>query len=130
PLLCSKSKSIQTIDASHSGLVAMATGDGVAVAHLSWFPVLNSMNGTRAWNRIRIPTGAYSPWWDRSWSAEVADVCFADDSTRYVVKNPECLWQLKIEVDMTNANAPCHCDQLLPAGDMRDGFCFAPAWLD
>lgn len=103
PLLCSRWKSVQTIDVTRSGLVAMATGGGVAVFHLSWLPLLNNMTDNAAWNRIRIPATAFSPWWHSSWSAAFADVCFVDDSTLYVVKHPEGLWRLKIDVDLTNA---------------------------
>ncbi|NLH73824.1 MAG: hypothetical protein GX456_12285 [Verrucomicrobia bacterium] len=103
PLLCSRWKSVQTIDVTDSGLVAMATGGGVAVFHLSWLPLLNNMTDAAAWNRIRIPAGAFSPWWDSSWSLAFADVCFVDDSTLYVVKNPEGLWRLKLNIDLTNA---------------------------
>ncbi|MDH7503160.1 MAG: hypothetical protein QHJ82_10700 [Verrucomicrobiota bacterium] len=94
---------MQTIDVTRSGLVAMATGGGVAVFHLSWLPLLNNMTDAAAWNRIRIPASAFSPRWDSSWSPAFADVCFVDDSTLYVVKNPEGLWRLKLDVDLTNA---------------------------
>jgi hypothetical protein len=98
-LECLKWKPVRNLDLRPSGLVAAATSAGLAVFHLSWIPALNQMNDATAWNRIRVPTEAYAPWWHASWGTAMADVSFADDRTLYVVKTTEGLWRLTFELD-------------------------------
>lgn len=101
-LLCSRWKTVRNLDVRPSGLVAVATSAGVGVFHLSWVPALNQMNDVTAWNKIRVPTNTYAPWWHADWTADMADVSFADDQTLYVVKNTEGVWRLVLELDATN----------------------------
>ncbi|MCP5517465.1 MAG: hypothetical protein H7A45_09445 [Verrucomicrobiales bacterium] len=106
-LECMKWKTIQNLDVQPSGLVAAATGTGLAVLHLSWVSALNAMTDLTAWNLIRVPPEAYAPWWAPDWGPDVADVSFADDNTLYVVKAPEGLWRLTIELDRANRTHRC-----------------------
>ncbi|MBE7503839.1 MAG: hypothetical protein HS113_26845 [Verrucomicrobiales bacterium] len=99
---CTKWKPVRNLDVRPSGLTAVATSAGLAVFHLDWVPALNQMNDVTAWNRIRVPTAAYAPWWHPDWTEDVADVSFADDHTVYVVKAPDGLWRLHLQVDLTN----------------------------
>jgi hypothetical protein len=99
-LECMKWKPVRNLDLRPSGWVAVATSAGVGVFHLSWVPALNQMTDFAAWNRIRVPTGAFGRWWDPAWSADLADVSFGDDHTLYVVKAPEGVWRLALETDL------------------------------
>jgi hypothetical protein len=101
-LACSKWKAVRNLDVHPAGLVAAATSAGLAVFHLEWVAALNQMNDGVAWNRIRVPAEAYAPWWHASWTADMADVSFADHRTLYVVKAPEGVWRLTFEFDPTN----------------------------
>lgn len=101
-LQCLAWKHVRNLDVRPSGWVAVATSAGVGVFHLSWVPALNQMNDFTAWDKIRVPAGAYAPWWHSSWSSDVADVSFADDNTIYVVKATEGVWRLILAVDPLN----------------------------
>jgi len=106
-LECSAFKTVNHLDVSPSGLVAAATGQGVALFHLSWISDLNSLPSFQAWNQIRIPKQAYRPWWDDSWSNEFKDVCHADETTLYAVKTPHGLWRIEIAIDWAKHTHTC-----------------------
>lgn len=106
-LQCLRWKPVHSLDVRPSGLVAVATSAGLALFHLSWVPALNQMNDFTAWNRIRVPPGAYAPWWTSNWTADIADVSFVDDNTIYAVKTTEGLWRILFELDPTNHTHRC-----------------------
>lgn len=98
-LKCLKYKTVNHVDITPSGLIAISTSQGVAVFHISWIPQLNAMSDVQAWALIKIPDETYLPWWKGSWTSFHADARFSDDSTLYVVKNPEGLWKIDLQVD-------------------------------
>jgi len=98
-LKCLKYKTVNHIDITPSGLIAVSTSDGVAVFHISWIPDLNEMTDAKAWELIKIPIETYIPWWDSSWTSFQADARFSNDETIYVVKNPEGLWKIDLEIN-------------------------------
>lgn len=103
-LQCLKGKAISYADMSPNGLIAVATSLGAAVFHVSWVPSLNELNDAQAWNQIKIPIESYEPWWDASFSANIADVSFGDDSTLYAVKKPQGdipggIWCLQLNIN-------------------------------
>jgi hypothetical protein len=98
-LKCLKYKTVNHIDMTPSGLIVISTSQGVAVFHISWIPQLNAMTDAEAWALIKIPDETYLPWWKSSWTSFHADARFSDDSTLYVVKNPEGLWKINLQVD-------------------------------
>lgn len=98
-LKCLKYKDVNHIDISPSGLIAISTSQGAAVFDISWIPQLNAMSDQKAWDLIKIPDDSYKPWWKNSWTSFQADARFSDDSTLYVVKNPEGLWKLDLQID-------------------------------
>lgn len=100
-LKCLKHITVNHIDITPSGLIALSTSQGIAVFHLSWIPQLNTMKDATAWNLIKIPDDTYLPWWKSSWTSFQADARFSDDSTIYVVKNPEGIWKIDIDIDDT-----------------------------
>ena len=106
-LRCLAWKPVHNLDLRPSGLVAVATSAGVGIFPLDWVEMLNQTNNFAAWNRIRVPTDAYAPWWHPSWTDDMADVSFADDSTLFVVKAPEGVWRLTLELDPTNRTHRC-----------------------
>lgn len=106
-LQCLKWKPVHNLDVRPAGLVAVATSAGLGIFHLSWVPSLNQMNDFAAWNKIRVPAEAYAPWWRPNWTADIADVSFADDNTLFVVKATEGVWRLTFELDPTNRTHRC-----------------------
>ena len=103
-LQCTQFKTVNYLDVTTSGLVAIATNQGLGLFHLSWISALNNMSVSDAWNAIKIPTDSYEPFWDDSWSAAMKDVAFVNDNTIYCVKNPEGkkpggIWRLNIELN-------------------------------
>ncbi|KYK23826.1 hypothetical protein AYK24_00925 [Thermoplasmatales archaeon SG8-52-4] len=98
-LKCLKYKDVNHIDITPSGLIALSTSQGAAVLDILWIPQLNAMSDQKAWDLIKIPDDTYKPWWKNSWTSFQADARFSDDSTLYVVKNPEGLWRLDLETD-------------------------------
>lgn len=98
-LKCLKYKTVNHVDITPSGLIAVSTSQGVAVFDISWIPQLNAMNDAEAWNLIKIPDETYLPWWENGWTSFHADARFSDDSTLYVVKNPEGLWKIDLQID-------------------------------
>lgn len=98
-LKCLKHKTVNHIDITPSGLIALSTSQGVAVFHISWITHLNSMSDAQAWSLIKIPEETYLPWWKSGWTEFQTDARFSDDSTLYVVKNPEGLWKIDLEID-------------------------------
>ena len=110
-LNCLKHTDVNHIDITPSGLIVLSTSQGVAVLHISWIPELNAMTDATAWKLIKIPDNTYLPWWTSSWTSFQADARFSDDSTIYVVKNPEGLWKIDLEIDYT-----AHSHNSRPAG--------------
>jgi len=98
-LKCLKYKDVNHIDITTSGLIALSTSQGAAILDITWIPQLNAMSDQKAWGLIKIPDDTYKPWWKNSWTSFQADARFSDDSTLYVVKNPEGLWKLDLEID-------------------------------
>ena len=98
-LNCVKYKTINHIDITPSGLIALSTSQGVAVLDISWIPELNKMTDAKAWDLIKIPVETYLPWWNYGWSIFQADARFLDDSTLYVVKNPRGIWKIDLEIN-------------------------------
>ncbi len=98
-LKCLKHITVNHIDITPSGLIALATSKGIAVFHLSWISELNTMTDAQAWNLIKIPDETYYPWWKSTWTSFQADARFSDDSSIYVVKNPEGLWKIDVDID-------------------------------
>jgi hypothetical protein len=98
-LNCLKRKTVNHIDITSSGLIAISTNHGVAVFDISWIPQLNSMNDNSAWNLIKIKEDTYLPYWSGGWTNFQADARFSDDSTIYVVKNPEGVWKIDLDID-------------------------------
>jgi hypothetical protein len=101
-LKCLKHKTVNHVDITLSGLIAISTSQGVAVFHIDWIPQLNAMTDAEAWKLIKIPDETYLPWWKSSWTSFHADARFSDDSTLYVVKNPEGLWKIDLEIDYSS----------------------------
>jgi hypothetical protein len=98
-LKCLKYKTVNHIDITPTGLIAVSTSHGVAVFDITWIPQLNAMTTADAWNLIKIPDATYLPWWKHGWTSLHADARFSDDSTLYVVKNPEGIWKIDLQVD-------------------------------
>jgi hypothetical protein len=98
-LNCSSWKTVFHLEVRPSGLLALATSQGLAVFHLDWLPALNRMPNFQAWNRIRVDDASYAPWHDSTWQAAVKGVSFADDSALYVVKQPHGVWRMTLVVD-------------------------------
>jgi len=98
-LKCLKFKTVNHIDITSTGLIAVSTSQGVAVFHISWISELNKMSDAKAWELIKIHDETYLPWWDSTWTSFQADARFSDDETIYVVKNPEGLWKINIEIN-------------------------------
>ncbi len=130
-LNCMKWKAIRGLDVRPSGLVAAATSAGLALFHLSWVPALNQLSDFMAWNRIRVPTEAYEPWWHEAWGAELTDVSFADDNTLYVVKTPVGLWRLAFALDGTNTSHRAMATAYYPGVECgMDYTRLLPGWAD
>lgn len=106
-LHCMRSKTAWRLEMTSSGLVAVATNLGVALFHISWIPALNAMGDSAAWNLIKLPQSAYSPWWESSWPQSFDDVSFKDESTIYCVQQPTGLWQLDVSLDGENYTHEC-----------------------
>jgi len=98
-LKCLKQKDVNHIDITPSGLITISTSQGVAVLHIDWIPQLNAMSNEESWNLIKIPDETYLPWWKNDWTSFQADARFSNYSTLYVVKNPEGLWKIDLEID-------------------------------
>jgi hypothetical protein len=98
-LNCSSWKTVFHLEVRPSGLLALATSQGLAVFHLDWLPALNRMPNFQAWNRIRVGDASYAPWHDSSWQAAVKGVSFGDDTALYVVKQPHGVWRMVLAVD-------------------------------
>jgi hypothetical protein len=101
-LKCLAFKTVEHLDVRPSGLLALATSQGLAVLHLSWIPALNQMTDFQAWNKIRVPADAFAPWHDATWPPAVSDVSFADERNLYAVKAPYGVWRLAVELDPAN----------------------------
>lgn len=102
-LQCAQYKTLNFLDITSSGNIAIATNQGIGLFHLSWIPELNNMSVNEAWNTIKIPIESYEPFWTNTWSATMKDVGFADENTIYCVKNPEGknpggIWRLTIDI--------------------------------
>jgi hypothetical protein len=69
-LECLSFKTVHNLDVRPSGLVALATSQGLAILHLSWVPALNQMPDFKAWNLIRVPANDFSPFGDRQYFVE------------------------------------------------------------
>ncbi len=106
-LQCLKWKPVSGLDVRPSGLAAVATSAGLGLFHLSWVPELNQTNDLAAWNRIHVSVEAFAPWWPSNWTADIADVSFADDNALYVVKTTEGLWRMSFELDPKNRAYRC-----------------------
>ncbi len=98
-LQCLKHKDVNHMDITPSGVIAVATSHGVGVFHVSWIADLNTLSDAAAWELIKIPEKTYLPWWELGWTSFFADVCFSDDDTLYVVKNPEGVWRIDFVLD-------------------------------
>ncbi|MFO7678266.1 MAG: IPT/TIG domain-containing protein [Thermoplasmatota archaeon] len=103
-LSCSSWKHIDNIALTDSGLIALATSQGIAVFHISWIDQLNDLFDFQAWAKINIPTQSFSPWWDDSWSNSIADVGFIQDTVLYCVKKPQehrigGVWELSVDIN-------------------------------
>lgn len=98
-LNCLKKKDVNHIDITPSGLIVISTSQGVAVFHIDWIPQLNAMSDADAWNLIKITDETFLPWWKSDWTSFQADARFSDDTTVYVVKNPEGVWKIDLEID-------------------------------
>jgi hypothetical protein len=101
-LKCLAFKTVYNLDVRPSGLVALATSQGLALLHHSWIPALNELTDFQAWNKIRVPVETFSPWHDSAWPAAVSDVSFVDDGTLYAVKAPQGVWRIAMELDPAN----------------------------
>lgn len=97
-----RSNSVLQIDMTDSGLVVATTELGLAVFHISWIPALNDMGKTKAWNKVKLPTSVYDPWWSSSWGLSFDDACFKDDGTLYCVKEPDGIWKVDLAIDWVN----------------------------
>jgi hypothetical protein len=111
---CLAWKPVQNLDVHPAGLVAVATSAGIGIFPLAWVERLNLTNDFAAWNRVRVPTNAYAPWWHSSWTSDMADVSFADSRTLYVVKATEGVWRLSLELDPTNQTHRCMATAFYP----------------
>ncbi|MBM4089825.1 MAG: hypothetical protein FJ276_10410 [Planctomycetes bacterium] len=98
-LTCSSRKTIFNLEVRPSGLLALATSQGLAMFHLDWLPALNRMPNVWAWNRICVSDASYAPWHDPTWQAAVKAASFADENELYVVKQPHGVWRLTLAVD-------------------------------
>jgi hypothetical protein len=98
-LACSDFKTVNQLDIRPSGLVAAATGQGIALFNLAWIPDLNTKWSPLAWNQIRIPTADYEPWWADGWTNSFRDVCFASDTSLYAVRTPDGVWRVEFSID-------------------------------
>jgi hypothetical protein len=98
-LKCLRYKTVNHLNITSSGLIAIATSQGAAVFHISWIPELNKMSDSKAWELIKIPDDTYLPCWDDRWTSFIADVSFGDDDTIYVVKNPVGVWKIDFAID-------------------------------
>jgi len=103
-LNCTSYKTINNIDILPSGIVAIATNNGIALFHLSWIDELNDLINSQAWSKIVIPPESYHPYWESGWSVGIKDVCFINNHLLYCVKNPEGanaggIWELNFEID-------------------------------
>lgn len=101
-LKCLAYKTVNNLDVRPSGLLALATSQGLAVLHPSWMDTLNQLLDFQAWNKIRVPLETFAPWHDPAWPAAVGDVGFADDTTLYVVKPVYGVWRIVLELDPAN----------------------------
>ncbi|MBI2924370.1 MAG: hypothetical protein HYY24_01565 [Verrucomicrobia bacterium] len=101
-LKCLAFKAVYNLDVRPSGLLALATSQGLAVLHPAWIAALNELTDFQAWNKIRVPVDAFSPWHDAAWPAAVSDVSFADDGALYAVKAPSGVWRIAVELDAAN----------------------------
>lgn len=113
-LECSGFKTVTHLDVSPTGLVAAATGQGVALFDLSWIPQLNSLLSFQAWNKIHIPNEAYGLWWHDTWSNGFHDVRFVGETGLYAVKTPEGVWKVELAIDGANHTHSCFATAYYP----------------
>ncbi len=113
-LECTGYKTVNQLDVTPSGLIAVATSQGLALFHISWIPVLNNMPQQQAWELISVPNDAFQPWRHQSWNKAINEAAFADDADLYCVKSPYGVWKLLVEIDWQNYTHECSAEAFYP----------------
>ena len=101
---CTQYKTVNYLDITSDGLIAIATSQGIGLFNIEWIPQLNELSINDAWNKIKIPTDSFEPYWDDTWSMQMKDVGLKDDNTLYCVKSPEGknpggIWKIDFEIN-------------------------------
>ena len=113
-LNCLKYKTVNQMDVTSTGIISVATPQGIGIFHISWIPILNNMSNTQAWNLIKVPLETYEPWWYDGWNNGLDDVSFNTDNEIFVLKTKLGIWKLEIEIDMENYTHQSVCTSYYP----------------